>query len=203
MNKKKILIACEFSGRVREAFRKRGFNAWSCDILPAEDGSPYHIQDDVLNHLNDGWDLMIAHPPCTYLANSGVRWLWEDSKYESAVIRWEKLCKATEFFKQLFLYNNISHIAVENPIPHKYALAMIGVKYSQIIQPYQFGEPFSKATCLWLRNLPPLKSTKIIPKEQVKQQVWKEPPSPDRWKNRSRTYRGIAEAMAEQWGNII
>jgi len=199
----KILIACEFSGIVREAFRKRGFDAWSCDLLPAEDSSPYHFQCDVREIIDDGWNLMIAFPPCTFLANSGVRWLWEDSSYMLAVERWEKLCEATKFFKRLFLFNDIPHIAIENPIPHKYALAMIGTKYDQIIQPYQFGEPYSKATCLWLRNLPKLKPTKFIPKNQVKQQVWKEPPSKERWKNRSRTYLGIAEAMAEQWGKFL
>ena len=202
MGKQKVLIACEFSGRVREAFRKRGFDAWSCDLLPAEDGSKHHIQDNVLNILEDGWDLMIAHPPCTYLANSGVRWLWQDSRYMTAETRWEKLYESAKFFKQL-LHAPIPHIAIENPIPHKYALQIIGVKYTQIIQPYQFGEPYSKATCLWLKNLPKLKPTKIIQKSQVKQQVWKEPPSPERWKNRSRTYKGIAEAMAEQWGSYI
>jgi len=202
MGKQKVLIACEFSGVVRNAFRKRGFDAWSCDLLPAEDGSKHHIQDNVLNILEDGWDLMIAHPPCTYLANSGVRWLWQDSRYMTAETRWEKLYESAKFFKQL-LHAPIPHIAIENPIPHKYALQIIGVKYTQIIQPYQFGEPYSKATCLWLKNLPKLKPTKIIPKNQVKQQVWKEPPSPERWKNRSRTYKGIAEAMAEQWGSYI
>jgi len=199
----KVLVACEFSGIVREAFRKRGFDAWSCDFLSAEDRSPYHYQCDVRDILDNGWDLMIAHPPCTYLANSGVRWLWEDNNYTLAVERWEGLCEAAKFFKKLFLFNNIPHIAIENPIPHKYALAMIGVKYNQIIQPYQFGEPYSKATCLWLKNLPKLKPTKIISKNQVRQRVWKEPPSNERWKNRSRTYRGIAEAMAEQWGSYI
>ena len=201
-NKIKILVACEFSGIIREAFRKRGFDAYSCDILPAEDRSPFHIQDDVQNILNDGWNLMIAHPPCTFMANSGVRWLWEDSRYSIAAIRWEKLCNSVKFFKNLY-FSNIPHIALENPIPHKYAIAMLGLKYDQIIQPWQFGEPYSKATCLWLRNLPPLKATKIIPKSQIKQAVWKEPPSKERWKNRSRTYKGIAEAMAEQWGKFM
>ena len=199
----KILVACEFSGVVREAFRKRGFDAWSCDLLPAEDGSPYHYQCDVRDILDDGWDLMVAFPPCTYFANSGVRWLWEDCKYSLAVERWERLCEAAKFFKRLFLFNCIPHIAIESPIPHKYALAMIGVKYSQIIQPYQFGEPYSKSTCLWLRNLPKLKPTEVIPKSQVKQSVWKEPPSAERWKNRSRTFRGIADAMADQWGKFL
>jgi len=192
----RVLIACEFSGRVRSAFRKRGFDAWSCDLLPAEDGSEYHIRGDVREILDDGWDMMIAHPPCTYLANSGVRWLHERPD------RWKKLEEAADFFKTL-LNAPIPHIAVENPVPHKYAIKLIGRKYDQLIQPWQFGEPYSKATCFWLKNLPPLKPTKIIPKNKVKQQVWKEPPHKERWKNRSRTYKGIAEAMAEQWGTYI
>ena len=192
----RVLVACEFSGVVREVFRRRGFDAWSCDLLPAEDGSKYHIQDDVRNHLNDGWHLMIAHPPCTYLANSGVRWLHERPE------RWKKLKEAAEFFRTL-LNAPIEHIAVENPIPHKYAVQLIGRKYDQIIQPYQFGEPYSKATCFWLKNLPPLRPTRIIPKKFVIQKVWYESPGPDRWKRRSRTYRGVAEAMAEQWGSYV
>jgi len=192
----KILIACEFSGVVRRAFRKRGFDAWSCDLLPAEDKSEYHIQGDVRDVINDGWTLMIAHPPCTYLANSGVRWLHERPE------RWRKLEEATDFFLTL-LNAPIPHIAVENPIPHRYAIEKIGRKYDQIIQPYQFGEPYSKATCLWLKNLPKLKPTKIVPKEKIEQQVWKEPPAPDRWKKRSRTYKGVAEAMAEQWVEYV
>ena len=196
---RKVLVCCEFSGRVREAFRKRGLDAWSVDILPAEDGSRYHIEADALEYLSQHaseYILMIAHPPCTYLANSGIRWLYERKG------RWEKMRKSAQFFR-FVLNQDIPHIAVENPIPHRYAILEIGRKYDQIIQPYQFGEPYSKATCLWLKNLPPLKPTEIIPKSQVSQQVWREPPSSERWKNRSRTYRGIAKAMAEQWGNYI
>lgn len=193
----KVLICCEFSGVVREAFRKRGYDAWSCDLLPAEDGSPYHIQEDAREVIYWGtWHLMIAHPPCTYLANSGVRWLHERPE------RWRNLNEAAEFFKEL-LYAPIPFIAVENPIPHKYAVKLIGRKYDQLIQPYWFGEPYSKATCFWLKNLPPLKPTEVIPKDQVKQAVWREPPSPDRWKKRSRTYKGVAEAMADQWGSYV
>ena len=198
----RVLVACEFSGIVRDAFAKCGHDAWSCDLLPSEKPGK-HIQDDVRDVLDDGWDLMIAFPPCTFLANSGVRWLWEDSNYMLASERWEKLCEAAKFFKKLLFFNGIPHIAIENPIPHKYALAMIGIKYDQVIQPYQFGEPYSKATCLWLRNLPKLKPTKFIPKNRVLQQVWKEPPSKERWKNRSRTYPGIAMAMAEQWSQAL
>ena len=198
----KVLVACEFSGIVREAFRKRGFDAWSCDVLPAEDDSPYHYQCDVRDIMDNRWDLMIAHPPCTFFANSGVRWLFQDSKYMTKDLRWDYLKEAANFFKEL-LNAPIPYIAVENPIPHKHAIELIGRKYDQLIQPWQFGEPYSKATCFWLKDLPPLKPTKIIPKDRVKQQVWKEPPSKERWKKRSRTYPGIADAMAEQWGSYI
>ncbi len=191
----KVLVACEFSGIVRKAFRKRGFDAWSCDLLPAEDNSRYHIQGDVRNILNNGWDLMIAHPPCTYLCNSGVRWLYERPE------RWEKLNEAINFFLTL-LNAPIPHIAVENPVMHKYAYKKIP-KPTQYIQPYEFGEPVSKKTGLWLKNLPPLKSTRIISRKQIKQKIWLEPPSKERWKNRSRTFRGIAEAMAEQWSIFL
>ena len=197
----KVLIACEFSGIVREAFAKRGHEAWSCDFLPSEKPGK-HIQSDVRDVLEDDWDLMIAHPPCTFLANSGVRWLFQDSKYMTKDLRWDYLKEAAKFFKEL-LNAPIPHIAVENPIPHKYAIELIGRTYDQLIQPWQFGEPYSKATCFWLKELPPLKPTKIIPKDRVKQQVWKEPPSKERWKNRSRTYPGIADAMAEQWGTYV
>ena len=191
----KILIACEFSGVVREAFRKRGHDAWSCDIIESEDNSKYHIHGNVLNHLDESWDMMIAHPPCTYLCNSGVSWLHKDQS------RWHELDKASQFFKTLLEYN-IPKICVENPIPHKYGKLP---KYTQIIQPYQFGEDASKRTCLWLKNLPKLKPTNIIIKDRYANQTPsgqnKLGPSADRWKERSRTYTGIAEAMAEQWGN--
>lgn len=201
----RVLIACEFSGVVREAFRKLGHDAWSCDLLPAEDGSEFHIKDDVLWHLdytygNDylGWDLMIAHPPCTYLSNSGVHWLHRQEG------RWEKMREGAEFFKSL-MNAPIDRIAIENPVMHKYALEIIGRKHDQTIQPFQFGHPESKRTCLWLKNLTPLQSTNIL----VKNGPWnnqtpsgqnKLGPSEDRWKLRSVTYQGIADAMAEQWG---
>ena len=185
-----ILIACEFSGIVRDAFVLRGHNAWSCDLLPTErEGN--HIQDDVLKHLNDGWDLMIAHPPCTYLCNSGVRWLAEREG------RWQQMQDGALFFKVL-LDADIPRIAVENPIPHKYALEIIGRKYDEIIQPWWFGDGETKATCLWLKNLPPLMATCVSP-ERI-QRVHSLPPSEDRWIERSRTYQGFANAMAEQWG---
>jgi hypothetical protein len=196
----KVLVACEFSGRVRESFRELGHDAWSCDILPTEiEGQ--HYQCDVKEILYNGWDLMIAHPPCTRLCNSGVRWLAERNL-------WHELEEAITFF--LLLKNApIEKIAIENPIPHKYAVEKIGV-YSQIIQPYMFGEPESKATCLWLKNLPLLKPTNILSKpisgkwnNQTPSGQNKLGPSEKRAQNRGRTYWRIAKAMAAQWGNKL
>lgn len=190
----KVLVACEFSGIVRDAFKTKGHDAWSCDLLPTEsEDKKHHLIGSVLDFIMprlDKWDLMIAHPPCTYLCNSGVRWLYERKD------RKEKMKNAANFFRVL-LEANISRIAIENPIPHKYAVEIIGRKYNQIIQPWQFGHGETKATCLWLKNLPKLKPTNIVVGR--KGRIWKESPSPDRWKARSRTYQGIASAMAEQW----
>lgn len=195
----RILIACEYSGRVREAFRKLGHDAWSCDLLPADDGSKYHIQGDVLEQLDKGWDMMIAHPPCTYLANSGVSWLYKQEG------RWEKMREGAEFFSAL-LNAPIPLIAVENPIMHKYAVEIIGRRQDQVIQPYMFGHLEQKGTCLWLKGLKPLRETHNVKEEmlklpkEVRQRLHYLPPSKDRWKIRSTTYQGIADAMAEQWG---
>jgi len=185
----KVLIACEYSGIVRDAFIKRGHDAMSCDILPTESEGP-HYQGDVLDLLNGWWDLMIAHPPCTRLCNSGVRWLNERNL-------WGEMREGAEFFRNL-MGANISRIAIENPIPHGYAVKEIGKKYDQIVQPWQFGHGETKATCLWLKNLPKLTPTKIV-RERVGR-VFRLPPSEDRAKLRSKTYKGIAEAMADQWG---
>jgi len=187
----KVLVACEFSGIVRDAFAEKGHDAWSCDLLPTERPGN-HIQGDIRKYLecNTAWDLLIAHPPCTRLSNSGVRWLHERDL-------WEEMRKAACFFWWL-LYSKIPKKCIENPIPHKYALEIIGKKYNQIIQPWQFGHGETKATCLWLINLPPLITTLVAPeREQV---MWKMSPGANRGKNRSRTYSGIAKAMAEQWG---
>lgn len=194
----RVLVACEFSGVVRDAFRKKGHDAWSCDILPAEDGSKYHIQDDVLNHLNEDWDLMIAHPPCTYLCNSGVSWLHKDGT------RWGKLTEASLFFKSL-TSSKINKVCVENPIPHKYGKLP---KYTQIVHPWMFGHMERKATCLWLHNLRPLVPTNNVKSEMEKlpkkeqQRIHYMSPSKNRGLERSRTFQGIADAMAEQWGNV-
>lgn len=203
----RILVACEYSGRVREAFRKLGHDAWSCDLLPSDDNSPYHIQGDVLEHLNDGWDMMIAHPPCTYLANSGVQHLWEGRKKENGknMERWKLMDEGREFLLAL-LNAPIPKIAVENPTPHSYAKLPA---YAQAVHPYYFGEEAQKRTCLWLKNLPPLVATNMVGKGE--QYIGKNgkpngskwyqlPPSGERRKHRSTTFQSIANAMAEQWG---
>jgi len=180
----RVLIACEFSGIVREAFTKKGHYAISCDLLPTEIPGR-HIIDDILNQLDYSYDLMIAFPPCTHLAVSGARWFY-NKRNEQA--------KAIEFF--LTLANaNIPKLAIENPIG---IMSTQWRKPDQIIQPWQFGQGETKATCLWLKNLPLLKPTDIVQGRRAR--VHREPPSIDRWKNRSRTYQGIANAMAEQWG---
>ena len=186
----RVLVACEFSGIVRDAFGNRGHDAWSCDLLPSERPGQ-HIQGNVLSILNDGWDLMIAHPDCTYLANSGVRWLSKEMG------RREKMVEACAFFNRL-LNAPIPKIAVENPIQHRYARQWIR-RPDQIVQPYHFGDPESKATCLWLKALPPLMAS-FTGGEGVRQSVHWEGPGPLRKRNRSRTFPGMAEAMAKQWG---
>tara|TARA_R100000664_G_C2673862_1_gene84710 strand:+ start:36 stop:599 length:564 start_codon:yes stop_codon:yes gene_type:complete len=186
----RVLIACEYSGIVRDAFRARGHNAMSCDLLSTDEPGP-HYHGSVEDILADGWDLMIAHPPCTYLTNSGVRWLHTEPG------RWEKLDQACALFN-LLLKAPIDQICVENPIPHKYALERLDRGYTQIVQPWQFGHGETKATCLWLKGLWPLQAREISSERE--QRIHRLPPSPDRWKIRSQTYQGIANAMAEQWG---
>lgn len=190
----RVLVACEYSGRVREAFRKLGHDAWSCDLLPSDDNSPFHIQDDVTKILDKGWDLMIAHPPCTYLASSGLHWNKRIPGREQQTI------EALEFI-QLLMDAPIDKIVIENPIGR---ISSAIRKPDQIIQPWQFGEDASKATCLWVKGLPLLTPTKIIRKPRYANQTAsgqnKLAPSKDRWKLRSVTYQGIADAMAAQWG---
>jgi|TARA_R100000084_G_C4565178_1_gene106519 hypothetical protein len=192
----KVLVACEYSGIVRDAFAAKGHDAWSCDILPTE--SPgNHFQGDVLEHLDKGWDLMIAHPPCTYLSNAGARFLYPKGKLNED--RYKLGLKAKDFFMKL--YNApIDKICVENPISSKiFALP----KYTQTIQPYEYGHPVKKKTCLWLKNLPKLKPTNIIFKRQSTKVPgnWFNKGGKDRQKNRSRFFTGIANAMADQWGS--
>lgn len=195
----RVLVACEFSGTVRDAFIQKGHEALSCDLLETEKPGPHYV-GNVMDIINDGWDLMIAHPPCTYLANSGVRWLYKGGKGDIKDFkRWTLMVMAANFFLDLF-NAPIPHIAVENPVMHRHATQIIGSKATQIIQPWQFGHGEIKGTGLWLKNLSPLKPTNIVDGRVPR--VHYASPSPDRWKERSRTYKGIAEAMADQW-NIL
>jgi hypothetical protein len=194
----KVLIACEYSGIVRDAFTSKGHDAWSCDILPTE--SPgNHFQGDILEHLDKGWDLMIAHPPCTHLAVSGARWFTEGKK------PWSLQEEALDFVRKL-LAAPIDKIALENPV------SVISTKIrkpNQIIQPFEYGHDVTKRTCLWLKNLPNLKPTKIVKPDIVLVNGKKmsrmhyesfKLPSKERSKVRSKFYTGIAQAMADQWG---
>jgi hypothetical protein len=229
LNQPRFINGCAKSVYLAQEFEKMGWDAWTCDILPSE-GWHKHIQDDILKHLDDGWDFGIFHPDCTYLANSGSHWLHRQPG------RWEKMAVSAEFFKKV-KDANIPLLVMENPIPHRYALDIIGDKYDQIIQPYQFGEDASKSTCLWLKGVPKLMPTKFIEPhyacrcgsyyrfeyalgkygcpncngEYTAHMVWGNQtksgqnrliPSPERKANRSRNYLGISKAMAEQWGTL-
>ena len=188
-------MACEFSGVVRDAFLELGHDCVSCDLLPTESPGP-HIQDDALEVIRTiRFDLVIAHPPCTYLANSGVRWLYRNGRgdvRDSA--RWRAMEEASEFFWRLYTAD-VPRVAVENPIMHKWAALP---RPTQIVQPWQFGHGETKATGLWLRGLPPLVPTDIV--DGRRPRVHHASPGPDRWRERSRTLPGIAAAMAQQWG---
>lgn len=195
----RVIVACEFSGIVREAFKKKGHDAWSCDLLSTEIPGK-HIKHDILDIIYQNereinfkdvphsFDLMIAHPPCTHLAVSGARWFKQRQKEQK---------EAIEFFMSL-VNAPIDKICIENPI------SIMSTKYrkpDQIVQPWMFGHGETKSTCLWLKNLPKLIPTKIVSGREGR--VWKEPPSKNRWKKRSRTYTGIAEAMGKQWGDTV
>lgn len=197
----KVIIGCERSGVVRRAFRARGHDAWSCDLEPADDGSEFHYRDDIRAVLNFGpkrWDLGIFHPPCDFLTGSANRWLFEECSRGTPEQRRKDREEAIEFF--LFLYNcRIPKVGVENPQPHPYVIERVG-PYQQKIQPWEFGDKATKGTCLWLRNLPPLMATIIEVGKDRRPLCHREAPGPNRKANRSRTYPGIAEAMAKQWG---
>lgn len=179
----RVLVACEYSGRVRDAFLQAGHDAMSCDLLPTDEPGP-HYQGDVRDVLDSGWDLMIAHPPCTHLAVSGARW-FKDKLVEQA--------EALDFVRML-MAAPVERIAIENPVS---IISSRIRKPDQIIQPWQFGHGETKATCLWLKNLPKLVPTSIVEGREAR--IHRMPPGPDRWKERSRTYPGIAAAMAAQW----
>jgi len=205
MKKNKVLVACEFSGIVRDAFREEGFDAISCDLRETEKNSKYHIQGDVLELIEDRgeeFDLMIAHPPCTYLCSSGARWLYEKED------RWQDLIEGAVFFRKLATCEKIPHIAVENPVMHHWARKIIGEgKADQTIQPYQFGHPETKRTQFWLKNLPKLEGTDNVKKEMEK--LPEKEKHKIHWmgsnssKERSRFFEGIAKAMAKQWGKVL
>lgn len=215
----RVLVACEESQAVCIEFRKRGFEAFSCDTQPCSGGHPeWHYQDSIWHVLGKPgtqyplhWDLIIGHPPCTRLSNSGVLRLYKDGKKENGIDpkMWQDMEDGAIFFRSL-LYSNCDHIAIENPVIHGHALKIIGKKHDQTIQPYEFGHPESKRTCLWLKGLPKLKATEILNKpesgywdNQTESGQNKLPPSPERAKLRSKTYPGIAKAMAEQWGDYL
>lgn len=207
----RVLVACEYSGAVRRAFRARGHEAWSCDLLPAEDDSEFHIQGNVLYsigsryHRRKPWDLMIAHPPCTRLTNSGVRWLSVPPPGRTREQMWAELGEAAAFYKAL-REAPIPLKAIENPIMHSHARALLGDIKRHIVQPWWFGDPAFKATGWELHGLPPLVPThKLVPppKDTDEWKRWsavhRASPGPDRWKERSRTFPGMAEAIAAQW----
>lgn len=189
----RVLVACEFSGRVRDAFARRGHDAWSCDLLPSETPGN-HIQGSVLEvaTVKAGWDLVIAHPDCTFLAVSGARWNHEEWREEAQLA-------ALHFVKALWKFPT-PRLAIENPIGR---LSSLWRGPTQIIQPWQFSDMETKATCLWLRGLPPLVPSTTAKPDGVQASTWREPPGADRKKNRSRTFVGVAEAMAEQWGGSV
>jgi site-specific DNA-cytosine methylase len=180
----RVLVACEYSGRVRDAFIALGHDAMSCDLLPTEQPGP-HYQGDIRDILGDGWDIMIAHPPCTHLAVSGARWFAGKQAEQAEALA----------FVRMLLDAPIPRIALENPVS---VISSRIRKPDQIIQPWQFGHGETKATCLWLKGLPPLRPTNIVDGRDAR--VHRMSPGPDRWKERSRTYTGVAAAMAEQWG---
>lgn len=187
----RVLVACEFSGTVRGAFRARGHDAVSCDLLSSDVPGPHH-QGDVTPLLAEPWDLVIAHPPCTRLCNSGVRWLAERDL-------WDEMREAATFFLAC-LNANAPKVAVENPVMHGYARAIIGRGPDFSVQPWQFGDNAKKRTCFWTRGLAPLVPTSSLDGSTAKAEVHLASPGPDRWRLRSKTYPGIAAAMAEQWG---
>ena len=205
----RVLIGCESSGVMRRAFAALGHDVWSCDLLPSEDGSNRHIRGDLRDYLGEGWDLLaVMHPPCTRLCNSGVRWLHTPPPGRTVAEMWADLEEAAEFFAACW-NAPIARVSVENPIMHRHAKERmpIDLPKPQIVQPWQFGEPFFKATGFYLRGLPQLTPTTVLAPPQPGTEahrawsaVHRAPPRQDRWRFRSRTFEGIARACAAQWG---
>lgn len=189
----RVLVACEFSGTVRRAFEKKGHDAWSCDLLPTEDDGP-HYRGDVLKILKDEWDLMVAHPPCTHLSLAGARWFY-DERFPNKKLDQKKAIK----FFQVLQEADIPRIAIENPQPLGCVMEEVG-RYDQKFQPWNFRDNETKGICLWLKNLPALVPWVTKKPNDIKARVWRMPPGPERQKERSRFFEGIATAMAEQWG---
>lgn len=216
MRQPRILVACEYSGIVRDAFAARGWDAWSCDLEPSERPFGQHVQGDVIPLLDEDWDLLIAHPPCTFLSNSGAGHLYlGKTKEDKAALgyirndeRWKNMEEGAAFFN-IFLNTNIPHVAVENPVMHGHGIKRVGGRATQFVQPYHFGTTETKRTGLRLINLPKLVATndveakmRKLPKSET-DKVHRASPGPERWKERSRTYPAIAQAMADQWGPYI
>ncbi len=204
----RTLIGCETSGVVRRAFASRGHDVWSCDLLPAEDGSNRHIICDIRDILGDGWDMLaVMHPPCTRLCNSGVRWLTRPPRGRTLADMWSDLDAAADLFA-VCAAAPIPRKALENPVMHRHARERIpGLVKPQIVQPWWFGDPAFKATGIYLYGLPPLNATRRLdpprpgtPEHKAWSAIHRAPPGPDRWKFRSRTFPGLAAAMADQWG---
>lgn len=207
--KPRAIVGCECSGAVRRRLRERGWDAWSCDLKPAEDNDPHHIQDDILRHLDEDWDLGIFHPVCTRLANSGARWLHKPPHGYTRFDMWRALVDGAEFYCAL-RDAPIPHKAIENPLMHEHARRIIKMGPRQVVQPWWFGDPFFKATGFELINLPELVPTRKLtpPKAGTAEHVaWsavhREPPGPQRQANRSRTFPGVADAAADQWGGYV
>jgi hypothetical protein len=197
----RVLVACEFSGTVRDAFIRAGHDATSCDMLPSDSDFGPHHQGDVFDIIDRGWDLMVAHPPCTFLTNSGVRWLYSEE------LRWQKMVEGAVFFRSL-LNAPIPRIAVENPVMHGFAASIVGRKADQVVQPWMFGQMESKGIGLWLKGLPLLTPTSNVREQMLKlpkqqyARVHHAAPGKDRWKKRSVFFRSVADAMAAQWGGV-
>lgn len=200
-----VLVACETSGQITQRLVKMGIDAVSCDVLPADDPTrSNHIVCDARELVREPWGMVIAHPPCTFLANSGVRWLYTKEG------RWDDMREGAQFFLDMLNANSLL-VAVENPVMHKHALEIIGRKHTFSMQPYEHGDPRTKRTCWWTVGLPKISPTNPCTKAQIQeardskefQEVWRASPGPDRWKLRSRTYDGIADAVASVWGNFF
>lgn len=191
---KRVLVACEESQVVTERFRKKGFEAYSCDLLPTSGNHPeWHIQADALEIAKMNWDMVLAFPPCTHLAVSGARWFAEKKRNGCQQM-------GIGFFLAFTALDHVPHVAIENPVG---IMSTVYRKPDQIIQPWMFGHPETKATCLWMKNLPPLQATKDVSDAHLSHRIHNMPPSPERAKMRSKTYEGVADAMAEQWGAVL